>query len=113
LPGIADTDLDGFLDTYARQAHPMMKLGVYGAALAFVFLPFATIFVPLPAFLLPASWREAHVSRAANHRFYLIRQVILLLKFAAGFCWGADPEVRRRIGLRPMPPDPGTFRESF
>mgnify|MGYP003973168473 CR=1 FL=1 len=114
LPGIADADLDAFLDIYARQAHPMMRFGVYMAAIAFIFvLPIVTIYVPLPVFLMPAAWRDAHARRAATHRLYLVRQVMLLLKLAGGYCWGADPEVRRRLGLRELRPDPGTFRESF
>ena len=112
LLGVEDTDVDGFIRAYLAETHPLMKIGLYLATLVFVLSPLITIGVPLPAFLLPASWRDAHARRAASHPFYVVRQLVVLLKLAAGFCWAGDPEVRRRLGLQPLGPDPGTFRGS-
>jgi hypothetical protein len=68
------------------------------------------VFVPVPAFLLPAGMRDRHARKIAGTSFYLVRQSIFLLKLAAGLCWGAHPEVRKRFALPPLPDDPGTWK---
>ena len=45
-----------------------------------------------------------------GHPIYLVRQSAFVLKLNAGFCWGADPDVRRAIGLAPYRPDPEGWR---
>ncbi|MCC6334493.1 MAG: hypothetical protein IT380_10960 [Myxococcales bacterium] len=112
LPGAADCGLDGFLRRFRREAPALVWLGVVLGALVFHFSAFFTVFVPLPAFLLPAGLRDRHASRIASTNVYLARQGIFLVKLAAGLCWGADAEVRRRLALPPLPADPGTWRTS-
>ncbi len=112
LPGAADCHLDDFLKRFNREAPPLIRLGVLLGALAFHLTPLFTVFVPLPAFLLPAGLLDTHAARISSTRFYLLRQTIFLLKMAAGLCWGADPAVRARFALPPLPADPGTWRTS-
>jgi hypothetical protein len=111
-PGAADCGLDDFLRKFRREAPSLVWLGVVLGALVFHFTPLFTVFVPLPAFLLPASLQDKHASRIGSAEVYLVRQAIFLLKMAAGLCWGADPEVRKRMALPPLPADPGTWRTS-
>jgi len=110
LPGILETDIDGFLDEYRKAAPAVMQVGLTLSSVIFILSPFATVFVPLPVFLLPASLREKHANRLANSRFYLVRQTILLLRLVAGLCWGKDTQVRAAMGMKPLGADPGTFR---
>lgn len=112
LPGIEDCDLSGFLARYRRESSTLMWLGLSLGTLVFVWSPVVTVYVPLPSFLLPKALLDRHAFRAAYSRFYLLRQALLLVKLAAGMCWGQDPEVRRRFALAPYPEDPGTWREA-
>ncbi len=110
FPGIVDTGLDEFLPRYLRESAPLMRLGVYVATILFVLTPIITVYVPLPSFLLPQRLLDRHADRIATYPLYLLRSLILVLKIAAGLCWGAHPEVRKRLGLPPLPPDPETWR---
>ena len=110
LPGIADTDLDGFLRRMRTDAEPLYWLGLVLGAVVFALTPLITIGVPLPAFLLPRGLLEKHAERALSHRVYVLRQGVMLVRLSAGMCWGADPGVRARFDLPPYGPDPGTFR---
>ncbi|GMU59967.1 MAG: hypothetical protein AMXMBFR34_17300 [Myxococcaceae bacterium] len=112
LPGAADCGLDGFLRRFRREAPALVWLGVVLGALVFHFSAFFTVFVPLPAFLLPASLLDRHAARISTADVYLVRQLIFLVKLAAGLCWGADPAVRRRLALEALPDDPGTWKAS-
>lgn len=112
VPGAADCGLDDFLVRFRRESPTLIWLGTVLGALVFHLTPLFTVFVPLPAFLLPAGLADRHASRIASTNVYLVRQAIFLVKLAAGLCWGADAEVRRRLALQPLPADPGTWRAS-
>jgi hypothetical protein len=110
LPGIVDTDVDGFLRRMRGDAEPLFWLGLVLGALVFVLTPLITVGLPLPAFLLPERALDRHSERVLSHRVYLLRQTVFLIRLCAGMCWGADPAVRSRFALAPYTPDPGTFR---
>ena len=112
LPGIADTDLRGFLKRMRKEADWLYFLGLVVAALVYQATPLFTVYVPLPAALLPRGLRARHAEIVIGSRVYALRQMIYLLRLSAGMCWGMDPDVRRRFALRPYDPDPGTFRTS-
>jgi hypothetical protein len=111
LPGIADTDVDGFLRRMRLDAEPVYWLGLVVGAIVFVLTPLVTVGVPLPAFFLPRKMLERHAERLVMHPVYLLRQAVFLVRLSAGMCWGADTSVRACFALAPYGPDPGTFRE--
>ena len=110
LPGLADTDIDGFLRRMRRESHLIYWLGLVSGAVTYTLTPLLTVGVPLPAFLLPARLRAEHARRVCDAGPYLIRQTVFLLRLSAGMCWGQDPRVRAHFALAPYPPDPGSFR---
>jgi hypothetical protein len=112
LPGIADTDLDGFLRKLRAEATPLYWIGLVLAAVVFTITPILTVGVPLPAFWLPKELLAKHSDRVLSHRLYLVRQAVFLLRVSAGLCWGADERVRACFALAPYPVDPGSFRRS-
>ena len=112
LPGIAETDLDGFLRRLRRDTTSLYWLGLVLGAVVFTLTPLITIGVPLPAFALPRRALDRHTERILAHPVYVIRQAAFLIRLSSGLCWGADEKVRAHFALPPYPPDPGTFRES-
>lgn len=112
LPGIADTDLDGFLRKMKNESEPLYWTGLVLGAVIFALTPLVTIGVPLPAFFLPKGLLGTHAERILTHPVYLLRQSALLVRLSAGMCWGADNAIRARFNLPPYGSDPGTFRTS-
>ena len=110
LPGAEDCDIDGFLRRFRAETTFLMWLGVVMGALVFHLSPIITVFVPLPAFLLPRGLRDKHAYRVTTGGFYITRQAVFLLKLAAGLCWGAHPEVRKKFALPALASDPDTWR---
>jgi hypothetical protein len=112
LPGIADTDLDGFLRRLRRDTNFLYWLGLILGAVVFTVSPIITVFVPLPAFFLPKNLLARHSERLLSHPVYVVRQAAFLIRLSGGLCWGADEKVRACFALPPYPADPGTFRQS-
>ena len=112
LPGIADTDVTGFLRRLRREASRDFWFGLLLGAIVYELTPILTVRVPLPAFALPVELRDAHARRVVESKSYLIRQAVFLVRLSAGLCWGCDPAVRACFALPAYPPDPGTFRTS-
>jgi hypothetical protein len=113
LKGVSETALDPFLDRLAQDAPPLFRFGVVLASLFFCFSPIITIWIPLPAFALSKAQLRRHTEKASGHPVYLIRQITFLVKMVAGLCWSEDADVRARLGLEPLEPDPGTWRPSL
>lgn len=112
LPGIGDTDLDGFLRRMRADSDFMYWLGLVVGAVVFALTPILTVYLPVPAFFLPKGLLAKHSERILGTRIYLFRQGVFLVRLSAGMCWGADPAVRAKFALSPYAPDPGTFRQS-
>jgi hypothetical protein len=112
LPGIADTDIDGFLRRLHNDARSIYWTGLVLGAVLFALTPLITLGIPVPAFFLPRGLLERHADRVLSHPVYVIRQAAYLVRMSAGMCWGADSAVRARLQLAPYPPDPGTFRST-
>jgi hypothetical protein len=112
LPGIADTRLDDFLHRFRRETTLVMWLGISLGALLFVITPLVTVGAPLPAFWLSKKAVDRHARKLTASQFYVVRQLVCLVKMMAGLCWAADPQVRRAFNLPALPPDPGTLRSA-
>lgn len=112
LPGLEDTGIDEFLARFRRETTLTMWMGVLLGAFVFHMTPLFTVFVPLPAFLLPAGLRDKHAHRLATTSIYIVRQAVMLLKLPAGLCWGRDPKVRAKFSMAPYASDPDTWRTS-
>lgn len=110
LPGLDQTDLDGFLKRFKKEASPLMWAGVVAGALAYETSPILTIGKPARASKLSAEDRDRHADLIGSTNIYHVRQLIFVLKMMAGMAWGQAPEVRRALGLEPYPEDPGTWR---
>ncbi|MEC9073419.1 MAG: hypothetical protein VX938_13595 [Myxococcota bacterium] len=110
LKGIEETDYRGFLSNFRREAPLLMRIGFNASVLLFVFGPLITVYLPLPAFLLPGKLLERHTQRMCDHPIYVVRMSTYLVKMVAGICWGMDPEVRAALKTPPLEPDPGTWR---
>ena len=111
LKGVADTGLDDFLRRFLSEAPALLRVGLYASALLYHITPLITVFVPLPAFLLPEKLRERHTRKLCAHPVYPVRMSTFTLKMVAGLCWGNDPEIRKRLNVRLNGGDPGTFQE--
>jgi hypothetical protein len=112
LPGIENTDIAGFLSRMRREADRAYWLGLVVGTIVYNLTPLLTVYVPLPAVLLPARLRDLHARRIVESKSYVIRQAVFLVRLSAGMCWGGDPAVRARFDLAPYGDDPGTFRTS-
>jgi hypothetical protein len=110
LPGVAETDLGPFLKDVRANAPPLMRIGLTAATFVFMISPILTVYLPVPAFVLRGRLLERHASRLLNHRSYVLRQIVYLLKMVGGLCWGEHAEARRRLGRPALPPDPRTWQ---
>ena len=110
LPSLASTDLDAFLKAFRSEAPPILRIGLVVSTLLYHASPVFTVFVPLPAGLLPERLRVKHLSKLCGHPWYPIRSLAFNLKMIAGLCWGQDAAVRAQFGMAPLPADPGTWR---
>ena len=110
-PSVAELDLDDFLVRYKRECPLLMWIGMVAGALVFTATPLLTVGIPLPSFLLPKAALDRHAHRIASHRWYKLRQLVMVLKMAGGMCWGQSAQVRGQYNLDPYPPDPGTWRQ--
>lgn len=110
LKGMDETDYKGFLKNFGREAPLLMRIGFTASVLLFVFGPVLTVYLPVPAFLLPAGLLDKHTQRMCDHPVYVIRMSTYLVKMVAGIGWGMDPEVRASLKVPPLEADPGTWR---
>jgi hypothetical protein len=110
LPGLDRLDPLPFLRQFDREAPLLIRLTLYLSALFLLLSPLLTLGIPLPAAWLSRARLETHLQRIANHRIYLLRQTMLMVKTVGGLAWGAHPEVRRALSIPAYAPDPGTWR---
>jgi hypothetical protein len=110
FPGVADCGLDAFLVKFKRDSTLMLWCGILLGAIVFHLTPILTVYVPLPAFLLPKGLLDKHADRILSTRLYLVRQIVFLVKLIAGLCWGTHPEIRKKMALPLYAEDPGTWK---
>ncbi len=110
LPGLDHAHSTEMAQRIFVEASPTFRLGIVLGSLVFVLTPVLTLGLPLPAFLLSPEKLDLHAQRITSHRFYLVRQAIVLVKLGGGMAWATQPRVRDRLSLPALPPDPGTWR---
>ena len=110
FPGVEDCGLAPFLVKFKRDSTLMLWSGIVLGAVVFHLTPILTVYVPLPAFLLPKGLLDKHADRILSTRLYLVRQIVFLVKLIAGLCWGTHPEIRKRFALPVLADDPGTWK---
>ena len=110
LPGVEDTGLREFVPRLRRECAWLFWAGVVLGSVVFQLTPLFTILVPLPACLLTRRALDRHAAKLASHPLYFLRSPMMLIKVAAGYCWGAHADVRKLIGVSPYPADPDEWR---
>lgn len=111
FPGIREAELEPFVAQMMRESPLLMRLGIHVASLLFLLTPIATVYLPVPAVLLPKGLLDKHADRLLTHRVYALRMLPATLKFVGGICWAMSPEVREQVGMKKLAPDPGTWKE--
>jgi hypothetical protein len=110
FPGVEELGLRAFLVKFKRDSTLMLFSGILLGAIVFHLTPLLTVYVPLPAFLLPRSLLDKHADRILSSRLYLVRQIVFLVKLIAGLCWGTHPDIRQKLGLPVYAEDPCTWK---
>ncbi len=92
--GVRDCDLDGYLDEIERI---WPRFSLFGYRLTIIVIGLASI-------VLLRTWRTFHRLTTAERervlasiyasRFYVVRQLVILLKASAGIVYGSEPRVR-------------------
>ncbi len=91
-----------FLDGYLRRVPRPSAIGLRLAVWALTWMPLLFIGVPLPVDALSPAARARYLDRWASARTYFVREAFYLLKAIALMGWGAQPDVRARLGLGPL-----------
>lgn len=97
--GLLETDFDGFYAGFQKNASPSMRFGFRTALLACIWVAPLLIGRLPPITRLKRPTRERALEAMGKSRFYLLRQLMLVLKAVACFCYGADRRVRDSIGM--------------
>lgn len=99
LPGIEASGFDAFYKEFTRSGHLKLKLGFKAALFAATWIaPLLVMRLP-PLSLSGARTRRRALEKVFSSRSYLLRQTSLGLKLVLSLCYGADPEVRRALGV--------------
>lgn len=98
LPGAFEAGFEDFEKGFAADAPLPMRLGWRAALLAAYWLSPLLIGRLPPLGRLPPAEREDALCAMGKSRFYLIRQVFLLLKAVTSFGYGGARAVRRAVG---------------
>ena len=96
--GVFDAGFETFYSDFERTAQPAFRSGFRAALLAATWLsPLLILRLP-PLSLYARPTRERALMAMEASRFYLLRQMMLLLKTVVCFSYGADPAVRAVVG---------------
>lgn len=112
LPGLDTIDSKPLIRQLNREAPFAIRATMLTSVLLFNLTPVLTLGIPLPAFALSKAQVDKHALRLAGSSFYLLRQIVLMLKTIGGLCWGASPEVRQRLTMPLYEADSGGWRRS-
>ena len=104
--GIFDAGFDAFYADFEKTAIPSLKFGFRAALFCAAWVAPLLIGKSPPITLYDRPTRERALAALASSRFYLLRQMILVLKAVACFGYGADQKVRDAVGFPLQHDDP-------
>ena len=99
LPGAFEAGFEDFHARFEETALPSMSLGFRAALFAAAWVAPLAIGAPPPLSRLSDDDRARALEALAKSRFYLLRQMVLLLKAVVSFHYGAQKSVRQAIGF--------------
>jgi len=102
--GLFEAGFDSFHLDFENSAVPSLRWGFRAALFVATWLAPLLIRRLPPLTRLDRPTRERALLALETSRFYLLRQMLLLLKTTVCFCYGADPAVRDAVGY-PRQPD--------
>lgn len=109
--GAFDAGFEAFYEDFTRTAILPMRLGFRAALLVAIWVSPLLIFRPPPFGRLSRDQRERALTALGRSRFYLMRQMLLLLKAITAFSYGADQGVRDALGFPLQFDDPRSKAE--
>jgi hypothetical protein len=95
-------EVASFLDGYLGRVPLQAALGLRVVVWAITWLPIVFIGVPLTVNRLSPAARARYLARWSSSKVYFLREGFYLLKAISLMGWGAQPEVRARLGLPPV-----------
>ena len=104
--GVFDAGFNEFWAEFERTALPSLRWGLRTAVFAATWIAPLLIHRLPPLTLHDRPTRERALAAMALSRFYILRQLFVVLKQAVCFCYGADPNVRDAIGYPLQHDDP-------
>ena len=106
LPGLAELDTTSFWADLDQAAPPLLRLGLRVAVWALTWMPLVLVGRLCTFPRLSPDAQDQLLSRAAASRWYLLRQLVTLLKALACFAYFREPAVRARFGPNDEPAGP-------
>jgi hypothetical protein len=97
--GARDVALAPFFRDVFRHAPLLALLGVRGATWLLTFSPLWRWGWPVTFGMLAPARRLALLEALAHSRFYLFRELPMLLKTLGGLGWGSAPAFQRMVGV--------------
>lgn len=104
--GLFEAGFDEWYENFRRNAIFSMRLGFWAALFAAIWVAPLLVFRLPPISLYKRETRERMLMALYQSRFYGLRQMFLLLKANASFCYGAHAEVRDALGFPRQHDDP-------
>lgn len=99
LPGISLREFERFLKEFRARAPTPLRLALRAALWTAVWVAPLLCGRLRPFLFMTVEERGLALAAMGRSRFYLIRQMLLVLKLVAGLHYGADPRVRKILGI--------------
>ena len=97
--GLLDAGFEDFYNELAASTPLAMRVGLRATLFVAIWLAPLLIGKVPPITLYDRETREQALQAMASSRSNLLRQMIFLMKMNAGFCYGANAEVRDAVGF--------------
>ncbi len=104
--GIIDAGFQSFYPDFKRVANRPLRFGFQVAIFTAIWISPLLIYHFPPVTLYSRETRERALAAMETSRFYVMRQLISILKVVVSLCYGANREVRDAIGYPRQHDDP-------